>query len=1783
MKAISTIIIIFFCLSGTWVSAQVGIGTTTPNSSAVLDLSSSSKGLLIPRMTSVQRIAIVSPSTGLLVFDNDSNSFFYYTGSVWKSISGSSSSSSYWGRSGSSTILANSGDNVGIGKTPKHGFDVNKGINTDSSYLIGGVQVLSTKGKSMLMLGQGAGKNDSTGEQNVLIGDSAGYKNTSGSYNLFEGYQAGFANKSGSVNSFSGYQAGFANSTGFNNSFYGSYSGYKNTSGIWNSFFGSFAGQNNTNGYFNTFSGFSAGEGNTTGGQNTFLGAHSGSANNTGNSNTAVGNNAGVGTTGSGNSSLGNYAGLKNTTGNNNTYIGDSADATGVNFSNATAIGYNAQVGQSNAIVLGNGARVGIGTSTPKAKLEVNGSIKLDTLAGTGNRMLITDSTGLLKTKALPVDTASNGLSVSGTNIVLGGKLRAATTIQTDTSKTLKFTGIQTGATSDSIMVLSSGVVKKIAVSTAVPTYTGSNGVKVSGSNLSLGGNLSSSTTIGTSSSNTLKLTGVQSGSSTDSLVVMNNGVVKKMNPYTGSNGVTISSNGVRLGGNLSAATTIGTTSSNTLKLTGVQSGTSSDSLVVISSGVIKKVAVSTDVPTYTGSNGVTLSGTDVNLGGNLSSATTIGTSSSNTLKLTGVQTGSSSDSIMVISSGIIKKTANANVSTSSTAAGDVSGTYSTLSVDKIKGTAISSSAPSGGQVLKYNSTTSKWEPNTDNGLTGGSNGISISGSNAVLGGNLSSATTIGTSSSNTLKLTGIQSGSSSDSVMVLSNGVIKKTANTNVSTSATAAGDVSGTYSSLSVDKIKGTSVSSTAPSNKQVLKYNSTTSKWEPATDSATAYTASNGLKVAGTNVTLGGTLTGSTTIGTSSSNTLKLTGIQTGSSSDSIMTLSNGVIKKIDYSSVASNAWSHSGTKTTLSNSGDNVGVGKTPAHAMDVKNGINTDSSYMIKGLQVLSTTGTSMLTIGPYAGKSNTTGYRNVFVGDSAGYNNNTGYENSFLGYQAGLSNTSGNNNSFFGTYTGFHNTTGYFNTMTGVAAGLYNTSGSYNVFSGNQAGLENLTGNNDILIGVYSGFYGHNASNIVAIGSSTLYNNQKSGNTAVGAYSGYNNTNGTSNVFVGDSAGYSNTTGSNIVAEGYMSLFNNTASNNTAVGSYSGYNTTSGFSNTFSGGSSGYNNTLGSGNSFMGYQSGLSNTMGSGNSFIGIRAGYYNTTGSYNNFIGQDAGVFNTTGNYNSCVGVNASAYNSTGSYNVAEGFGALYYNQVNGNTAVGAFSGYNNNYGFWNVFIGDSAGYNNTGGFGNSFVGYQSGLSNTNGVANVFMGYQTGDKNTTGSYNSFYGMQAGYNTTTGSYNNFTGMYAGISNTTGSYNNFNGVLAGYINTIGSNIVADGYSSLYINKKSGNTAVGAYSGYYNTTGSQNVFLGDSSGYNNSTGSGITALGYLAGQTNTTGSRNVFIGDSADANSANLTNATAIGCGAKVSTSNSLILGKNANVGIGKSNPAHGLDVKNSISTDSTIRLTNGADTSVANEIYFADNGQIRSLDNNHRIMFDRSNNVMELREYGDILFSSGSGLIYNGRTQKMTIKASGYIGMGITAPAFPLEVYNTKSDVVRFSNSTGGAGAKASIAFNTYGTTSGVGARITAIDGGSYTGALAFEVNEATTANGSTTTEAMRISNTGNVGIGTTNPNSTFQVTGSIATNRTSFSSSATIASTDHICAVTTTSSITLTLPSASTAGAGREYIIKSEKSTATISIATSSSQTIDGASSKSISTGYGSLRVYSDGSNWFTF
>jgi hypothetical protein len=78
------LLLFFFLLTFTG-NAQIGIGTVTPNASSILDISSTTQGMLAPRMTTAQRNAIASPADGLMVYDTDLKTFYFYvsTSASW--------------------------------------------------------------------------------------------------------------------------------------------------------------------------------------------------------------------------------------------------------------------------------------------------------------------------------------------------------------------------------------------------------------------------------------------------------------------------------------------------------------------------------------------------------------------------------------------------------------------------------------------------------------------------------------------------------------------------------------------------------------------------------------------------------------------------------------------------------------------------------------------------------------------------------------------------------------------------------------------------------------------------------------------------------------------------------------------------------------------------------------------------------------------------------------------------------------------------------------------------------------------------------------------------------------------------------------------------------------------------------------------------------------------------------------------------------------------------------------------------------------------------------------------------------------------------------------------------------------------------------------------------------------------------------------------------------------------------------------------------------------------
>lgn len=114
MKKTVTLWFILMLAVTAGVQAQVSITTdgSDPDASAMLDVKSTTGGLLIPRMTNTGMNAIPSPATGLLVYNTTDNNFYFFNGSAWNKVVGADDND--WTVTGSNMYSAVSG-NVGIG------------------------------------------------------------------------------------------------------------------------------------------------------------------------------------------------------------------------------------------------------------------------------------------------------------------------------------------------------------------------------------------------------------------------------------------------------------------------------------------------------------------------------------------------------------------------------------------------------------------------------------------------------------------------------------------------------------------------------------------------------------------------------------------------------------------------------------------------------------------------------------------------------------------------------------------------------------------------------------------------------------------------------------------------------------------------------------------------------------------------------------------------------------------------------------------------------------------------------------------------------------------------------------------------------------------------------------------------------------------------------------------------------------------------------------------------------------------------------------------------------------------------------------------------------------------------------------------------------------------------------------------------------------------------------------------------------------------------------------
>jgi hypothetical protein len=356
------------------------------NNSAVLDVYSKTKGLLAPRMNSIQRASITTPAEGLLVFDTDADTYYYYANSAWHTIN----APSLWSENTDTVHLADANKRVGVGTTNplakltvqgdasltadeplfevknsagdvifavyENEVKVNfkegaKGVK--GGFAVGGLTDTKATPTEYMRITQDSVriyiKDPAKGVKGgFAVGGLTDTKAGKNNYltierdstriyvdNSVKGVKGGFAvggltdTKAGnsflnltSDNYLIGQGAGNSLTTGQFNSFMGYEAGFLSQSGMQNIFIGYKAGHTNESGNWNTFLGFEAGLSNT-GSDNTFIGYKAGRAHTFQGGNVHIGSKAGeFATNGEQNIFIGESSGAYNETGSQNVFMG---------------------------------------------------------------------------------------------------------------------------------------------------------------------------------------------------------------------------------------------------------------------------------------------------------------------------------------------------------------------------------------------------------------------------------------------------------------------------------------------------------------------------------------------------------------------------------------------------------------------------------------------------------------------------------------------------------------------------------------------------------------------------------------------------------------------------------------------------------------------------------------------------------------------------------------------------------------------------------------------------------------------------------------------------------------------------------------------------------------------------------------------------------------------------------------------------------------------------------------------------------------------------------------------------------------------------------------------------------------------------------------------------------------------------------------------------------------------------------------------------------------------
>ena len=314
-------------------SVSINNTATPADASSMLDVSSTTKGILIPRMTKTNKLNILSPATGLMIYQTlpDSIGFHYFDGTRWNWVPNTGRlDSTSWQTKGNTGLVDSMSFLGNVDNVP-----VNFRVNNEK---VGKLD----RSRLNYSFGRGAGNDLSIGQ--ISIGDSAGANINNNYAGIHIGYRSGVKN------------------IGNNNTFVGSWTGENTTTGSVNTFLGTAAGQLNTTGFSNVYVGIFSGNNNKTGGGNSAVGVQALQGDSSGQLNVAVGYQAMSGSkSASENTALGSFA-LQNhkinpynvavgdysmnqdTAGYSNVAVGTSSLRFNVNGNYNTALGTNAMI-----------------------------------------------------------------------------------------------------------------------------------------------------------------------------------------------------------------------------------------------------------------------------------------------------------------------------------------------------------------------------------------------------------------------------------------------------------------------------------------------------------------------------------------------------------------------------------------------------------------------------------------------------------------------------------------------------------------------------------------------------------------------------------------------------------------------------------------------------------------------------------------------------------------------------------------------------------------------------------------------------------------------------------------------------------------------------------------------------------------------------------------------------------------------------------------------------------------------------------------------------------------------------------------------------------------------------------------------------------------------------------------------------------------------------------------------------------------------------------------------